>query len=167
MKTKPQFDRRFKLALNSEVGSLGFGVFMRAARTSMDLTQERFGKKIGMSRAAVSEIEKGRRLVGVEFAAQIAKKARLPEKLAVHACLLDQKKGLTSGDIAVLQFRSFLAAGIYRLNREKHFRLQEIATKSRMSRAQVVAIVRGQIDDVPSEGLIRVLRAMGYRVKFG
>jgi DNA-binding XRE family transcriptional regulator len=83
-------DRKFKSKLDAESGPLSFAVFMRSARTSMDLTQEEFGKKLGISRANVCDIEKGRHLVSTELAVKVARKAGLPEKLALQACLQDQ-----------------------------------------------------------------------------
>ena len=82
--------------LEKRFGPLTFALFMRAARTMMDLTQEEMGKKLGISRANVCDIEKGRQLVSVEFAVKVAKKAQISEALAVKACLEDQirKTGL-------------------------------------------------------------------------
>lgn len=83
-------DRKFKSRLDAEVGPLSFALFMRVARTSMDLTQEAFGKKLGLSRANVCDIEKGRHLVSTELALKVARKAGLSEKTALQACLQDQ-----------------------------------------------------------------------------
>ncbi len=83
-------DRKFKTRLEAEVGPLSFALFMRPARNSMDLSQEEFGTKLGLSRANICDIEKGRHLVSTELAVKVAKKAGLPEKLALQACLQDQ-----------------------------------------------------------------------------
>lgn len=83
-------DRKFRAKLDAEIGPLSFALFMRVARTSMDLTQEEFGKKLGLSRANVCDIEKGRHLVSTELAVKVAKKVGMPEKLALQACLQDQ-----------------------------------------------------------------------------
>ena len=72
------------------MGPLTFAMFIRVARTSMDLTQEAFGKKIGLSRANVCDLEKGRTLASPELALKIAKKADLSEKMALRTCLQDQ-----------------------------------------------------------------------------
>lgn len=83
-------DRKFKSKLAREVGPLSFALFMRVARNSMGLTQEELGKKLGISRANICDIEKGRQLVSTELAIKVASKAKLPEKMALQACLQDQ-----------------------------------------------------------------------------
>lgn len=78
--------------LKKEVGPLTFGSFLRAARTSMDLTQPEMAKKLGggVTKSMISDIETGRQLVSPKLAVSIAKKAKLSEKLAVKLCLQDQ-----------------------------------------------------------------------------
>ena len=83
-------DRKFKSKLDREVGPLSFALFMRVARNSLNLTQEDFGKKLGINRANVCDIEKGRQLVSTELAVKVARRAKLPEKVALQACLQDQ-----------------------------------------------------------------------------
>lgn len=91
-------DRKFKLRLDEEFGPLSFAVFMRVARTALGLTQEQIGKRLGLSRSNVCDIEKGRHLVSTDLAIKVARKAGLPEKLALQACLQDQvrKAGSTA-----------------------------------------------------------------------
>jgi DNA-binding XRE family transcriptional regulator len=83
-------DHKFKAKFDKEIGPLTFALFMRVARNSMGLTQEELGKKIGLSRGNVCDIEKGRQLISTELAVKVARKAGLPEKLAIQACLQDQ-----------------------------------------------------------------------------
>jgi DNA-binding XRE family transcriptional regulator len=83
-------DRKLKNQLDAEVGPLSFALFMRVARTSLGLTQEQLGKKLGLSRANICDIEKGRHLVSTELAMKVARKAGLSEKMALQACLQDQ-----------------------------------------------------------------------------
>lgn len=83
-------DRKFKFKLDEDVGPLSFALFMRVTRASLGLTQEELGKKLGLSRANICDIEKGRHLVSTELAVKVAKKAGLPEKMALQACLQDQ-----------------------------------------------------------------------------
>lgn len=83
-------DRKFKAKFETEMGPLTFARFMRACRSSLGLTQEGFGKKLGLSRANICDIEKGRHLVSAELAVKVARRARLSEKLALEACLQDQ-----------------------------------------------------------------------------
>ena len=81
---------QFREKHSKMVGPRSFALFMRVARTSLDLTQEAFGEKLGISRANVCDIEKGRHLVSTSFAIKVAKKAGLSEKMALMACLQDQ-----------------------------------------------------------------------------
>jgi len=83
-------DHQFKIKFDKNTGPLTFALFMRVARDSLDLTQEAFGKKLGLSRANVCDIEKGRYLVSTEVAVKVAKKTGFPEKIALQACLQDQ-----------------------------------------------------------------------------
>ncbi len=83
-------DRKFKAKLDEEVGPLSFALFMRVARTTLGITQEQLGKKLNISRASVCDIEKGRHLVSTELALKVARKAGLPEKMALQSCLQDQ-----------------------------------------------------------------------------
>lgn len=83
-------DYKFKAKFERMAGPLTFAKFMRVARDSMGLTQDAFGKKFGLSRANVCDIEKGRHLVSATLAIKIAKKAGLSEKIALKACLQDQ-----------------------------------------------------------------------------
>ena len=76
--------------LEKEIGPMNFGKFLKAARTALDLTQEKMGRKLGVSKSVVCDIEKGRQLVGVKLAIKIAKKAKFSEKVAVQLCLQDQ-----------------------------------------------------------------------------
>lgn len=73
-----------------ELGPLCFGDFLLASRTNLDLTQEQMGKKLGMSRSVICDIEKGRQLVSPKLAIKIAKKVKMPEIVAVRLCLQDQ-----------------------------------------------------------------------------
>lgn len=76
--------------LKKEVGAVSFGTFLKASRTSMELTQSEMAKKLGVSTSIVCDIEKGRQLVSPVLALKISKKAGLSEKLSVQLCLQDQ-----------------------------------------------------------------------------
>ena len=76
--------------MKKEIGASTFGTFLRAARTSLNLTQKEMGKKFNVSRSFICDIEKNRQLVSPKLAIKIAKKAKLSEKLAVKLCLQDQ-----------------------------------------------------------------------------
>jgi DNA-binding XRE family transcriptional regulator len=95
-------DHKFKLKLEKEMGPLSFALFMRVARTSVGLTQEEFAKKLGLTRGNICDIEKGRQLVSTQLAIKVARKAGLPEKLALQACLQDQvRKAGSEAKVAV------------------------------------------------------------------
>lgn len=82
--------KRASSLLKKEVGIVSFGMFLKASRTSMELTQGEMAKRLGVSVSVVCDIEKGRQLVSPKLALKIARKAKLSEKLAVQLCLQDQ-----------------------------------------------------------------------------
>lgn len=71
-------------------GPFTFAEFMLGIRTTLDLSQVAMAKKLGISKAALCEIEKGRTLVGPAAAVRYAKKAGFSETVALEACLQDQ-----------------------------------------------------------------------------
>ena len=76
--------------LKQDVGPLTFGMYLRATRTSINLTQTQMAKKLGIARGTLCDIEKGRQLVSPALALRVAKKAGLSADLAIKACLQDQ-----------------------------------------------------------------------------
>jgi len=71
-------------------GSFSFATFMLGIRTTLGLSQVTMAKKIGISKAALCEIEKGRTLVAPQSAVRYAKKAGFSETVALEACFQDQ-----------------------------------------------------------------------------
>jgi DNA-binding XRE family transcriptional regulator len=71
-------------------GPFSFATFMLGIRTTLDLSQVAMAKKLGISKAALCEIEKGRTLVSPQSAARYAKKAGFSETVALEACFQDQ-----------------------------------------------------------------------------
>ncbi|MFL5814591.1 MAG: helix-turn-helix transcriptional regulator [Bdellovibrionia bacterium] len=71
-------------------GPFTFATFMLGARTTLNLTQAQMAKKLGISKSAVCEIEKGRTLVSAQAAVRYAKKAGFSETVALQACFQDQ-----------------------------------------------------------------------------
>lgn len=71
-------------------GPLTFGAFILGIRTTMDLSQVEMAKKLGISKAALCEIEKGRTFVSAESAARYSKKAGFSVALALECCFQDQ-----------------------------------------------------------------------------
>lgn len=83
--------------LEKEFGPLSFSSFMRAARSSLGLTQVEMAKKLKIAAGTLCDIEKGRQLVGLRLAKKIATLAGLSVPLAIEAAVQDQlkKAGLT------------------------------------------------------------------------
>jgi transcriptional regulator with XRE-family HTH domain len=82
--------KRLIPVLQKDLGPLSFSMFLRAARTALDLSQSEMAKKLGMARGTLCDIEKGRQLVSPALAKKIAKKAGLSATVAIKACLQDQ-----------------------------------------------------------------------------
>lgn len=72
------------------MGPFTFATYILGVRTTLNLTQVQMAKKIGISKAALCEIEKGRTLVSPQAAARYAKKAGFSITLALESCLQDQ-----------------------------------------------------------------------------
>ncbi|MFN8790504.1 MAG: helix-turn-helix transcriptional regulator [Bdellovibrionales bacterium] len=77
-------------AFEKAKGPFTFATFMLGIRTTLNLTQVQMAKKLGISRAALCEIEKGRTLVSASAAVRYAKKAGFSITVALEACLQDQ-----------------------------------------------------------------------------
>jgi len=75
--------------LRKKYGRITFGAFLMAWRTSDDLSQAAFAKKIGLSAANLCDLEQGRRIPSPARAKKIAKKLGLPEKNLVAIALED------------------------------------------------------------------------------
>jgi len=71
-------------------GPFSFATYMLGIRTTLGLTQVEMAKKLGISKAALCEIEKGRTLVSPQAASRYARKAGFSETLALEACFQDQ-----------------------------------------------------------------------------
>ncbi len=95
-------DYKFREKFEAEMGPLTFAMFMRVARTTLGLTQEKMGQKFGLSRANVCDIEKGRYLVSPAVAMKVAKKSGLSENLAILACVQDQVRKAGSDVILMI-----------------------------------------------------------------
>lgn len=79
-----------RLVFEKNYGPFSFATFMLGIRTALDLTQVEMAKKLGLSKAALCEIEKGRTHVSPKAAVHYAKKAGFSETLALEACFQDQ-----------------------------------------------------------------------------
>ena len=65
------------------------GMFISSFRESEELSQTEYAKKLGLSRANLCDLEKGRKLISPERAAKIAKKMGVPEKVLIQLAIQD------------------------------------------------------------------------------
>ena len=76
--------------LEKKLGPMTFGRFLVVERTRLDLSQAEMARHLGISRARLCDLEKGRQLASVTLALKIAKKGNLSPRVAVASCLQDQ-----------------------------------------------------------------------------
>ncbi len=84
--------RKLTVKLKRRLGPITFGMFLRSARLSREMSQAEMARFLGISRASVCDMEKGRQLVSPALAARIANKVGMSVQIAVAACLQDQVK---------------------------------------------------------------------------
>ena len=74
MPTKEKVQKWYGIEdLERRRGPMTIGRFLKAFRESEEVTQADYAKQLGISKANLCDIEKGRKLVGVERAAKFAK----------------------------------------------------------------------------------------------
>lgn len=78
--------------LAEKFGEMTLGMFLVAFREAEELSQAEFSKKLGLSRANLCDIEKGRKVPSAERAAKMAKKLGVPEKVLVQLSIQDMLK---------------------------------------------------------------------------
>jgi DNA-binding XRE family transcriptional regulator len=76
--------------LEELVGPLTFGRFLRVWRERNEWTQVEAAARLGLSKATLCDIEKGRQPVSVTLARRIARKLGASENVAIECCLQDQ-----------------------------------------------------------------------------
>ena len=87
-------------------GPFTFATYLLGIRTTLDLSQVEMSKKLGISKAALCEIEKGRTFVSPATAVRYARKLGFSITVALEACIQDQlrkakiKKRVRIEDIA-------------------------------------------------------------------
>ena len=84
--------------------------------------------------------------------------ARSPEEIA-------KAIGLTGADSKEWQVQYALLKRLQQVVREEGLTHAEVARRGGSSRTRVTAILNGNLDKVSSDLLIRLLGALGYRVK--
>ncbi len=75
--------------LERRYGRMTLGMFLRAFREADEISQADFARTMGISRANLCDIEKGRKLVGLKRAAEIAKDLGVPQKVLIQLALQD------------------------------------------------------------------------------
>lgn len=76
--------------LERRLGLMTVGRFLKAFRECDEAAQAEYAKRLGISKANLCDIEKGRKLVGVERAAKFAKVLGVPTAVLVQLALQDQ-----------------------------------------------------------------------------
>lgn len=76
--------------LESKLGEMTFGLFARASRNMLGLSQAEMARKLDLAKGTLCDIEKGRQFVSPKLARKIAKKSGISEVLAIQLCLQDQ-----------------------------------------------------------------------------
>jgi len=71
-------------------GPMTIGRFIKAFREGDEVTQNAYAKRLGISKANLCDIEKGRKLVSAERAAKFAKVLGVPAAALVQLALQDQ-----------------------------------------------------------------------------
>ncbi len=88
MNTKPSKAIRFLQGVRGS--TLTFGKLIESLRVADEVTQVVLAKKIGISKAHLCDIEKGRRLVSAERAALFADTLGYPKEVLVALAIQDQ-----------------------------------------------------------------------------
>lgn len=76
--------------MEKKYGPMTLGRFVKAFRQSDEISQTAYAKKLGISRANLCDIEKGRKPVSLERAARIAKAIGVSEITLIQLALQDQ-----------------------------------------------------------------------------
>ena len=75
--------------LEKKYGPMTLGRFLKAFREADELSQTVFAKKLGLSRANLCDLEKGRKQVTPERAAKLAHKLGVPETVLIQLAMQD------------------------------------------------------------------------------
>jgi transcriptional regulator with XRE-family HTH domain len=75
--------------LVAKFGKMTLGKSLVAFREAEEMSQNEFGKKLGLSRANLCDIEKGRKIPSPKRASKIAKTLGVPEKVLLELSIQD------------------------------------------------------------------------------
>lgn len=82
--------REVKSILEKISGPFTFATYLLGVRTTLDMSQVEMAKKLGITKAALCELEKGRTFVSPATAVRYAKKLGFSVTVALEACFQDQ-----------------------------------------------------------------------------
>ena len=77
-------------SLEKRFGKMTLGMFIRSLREADGISQTAFAEKLGISRANLCDIEKGRKPVSINRAAKLAKKLQIATKVFVQLAIQDE-----------------------------------------------------------------------------
>ena len=75
--------------LEARFGPMTVGMFIKTFRENDEISQTDYAKKLGLSRANLCDLERGRKLISPERAAKIAKRIGVPEKVLIQLAIQD------------------------------------------------------------------------------
>lgn len=75
--------------LEKRFGPMTLGLFIRSFRDAEELSQAQYAKKLGLSRANLCDLEKGRKIASPQRAFQIAKKMGVSPEILIKLALQD------------------------------------------------------------------------------
>ena len=75
--------------LEQRFGRMTVAMFLKAFRAGEGLSQIEYARKLGLSRANLCDLEKGRKLISPERAAKLAKRIGVPEKVLIQLAIQD------------------------------------------------------------------------------
>ena len=78
-----------KKYLENKFGPMTLGLFLRSLRETEDISLTEFAAKLGLSRANLCDIEKGRKIPTPERASRMAHSLGIPEKVLIQLALQD------------------------------------------------------------------------------
>lgn len=82
--------RRFGIEdLESRLGPMTVGIYIRAFREADETSQVDFAKKLGLSRANLCDIEHDRKILSPDRAARIARLLKVPEAVLIQLAIQD------------------------------------------------------------------------------
>ncbi len=76
-------------SLEKKLGPMSVGLFIKSFREADGISQTEYARKLGISRANLCDIEKGRKQISPERAAKLADRLGVPEAVLIQLALQD------------------------------------------------------------------------------